>query len=269
MCTQVTTFSNTPLSTYLELKKHKRPHLLSSLPITHSDPKHFHTKYLQLEDGNKLHKQSYIRLKHVYQIELSKLRANLWRGPAHKLRLDEESYGFLMGELERLPASWKDTNTLEETAYRRLKTLADSNRQTPAVRTAPLVPQQHTPRRQHPDSPGSYAAALNAISPLPQPQRQNSRPHYDPIYGRDYAPVPVPSQYPSNDPRQPLFAPRRVESEGSRLENGYGAVKSTYRATEYSSARADDEGGLGGWGWGKWVLGVVAFGGLVWLWNRK
>lgn len=82
-----------------------------------------------------MNKQSYVRLNHIYRVEISSLRtfaknktASAKECRAYKLRLDQESYGVLMHDLGlgHPTSPWEDSATLYETAARRLLELASS-----------------------------------------------------------------------------------------------------------------------------------------------
>ncbi|KAF4627837.1 hypothetical protein G7Y89_g10312 [Cudoniella acicularis] len=119
----VTTFTDTPLSSYIAQRTRR---LQGSIPIFHPDstpstPEETHLSQLNLENG-KLHKQSYIRLKHTYPIHCSLLRTfKPWqRYRAYKLRIDQESYGILMQHLRRKKEEWVETEDVRNMASRRL-----------------------------------------------------------------------------------------------------------------------------------------------------
>src|SRR5664279_5071481 len=108
--------------------------LRGSIPIFHPDsepltPEESHLPQLRLENG-KMHKQSYIRLKHSYPIHHSHLRSyKPWQKlPAHKLRIDKESYGILVQKFRRKKEEFVETREIKQTALRRLQLLAAAER---------------------------------------------------------------------------------------------------------------------------------------------
>jgi hypothetical protein len=97
--------------------------IIESVPESHNDIPPA-TKSLALENGS-LRKQSYVRLDHTYQIPLPMLAQYSWRRcRAYKIRISKSSYTTLMEELGLVPEVFEETNTLYETADRRLSDLA-------------------------------------------------------------------------------------------------------------------------------------------------
>ena len=98
--------------------------------------------HLQLEEG-KMRKQSYVRLKHIYQVPANFLRQySLWHSRAYKFRLCKTSYDQLMEELRLVPEPFECTATLFETKKRRLHALANSNGEATLPLPTPAVPLQ-------------------------------------------------------------------------------------------------------------------------------
>jgi hypothetical protein len=98
--------------------------------------------HLQLEEG-KMRKQSYVRLKHIYQVPAHFLRQyTFWHSRAYKYRLCKTSYDQLMEELRLVPEPFECTATLFETKKRRLYALANSNGEATLPLPTPAVPLQ-------------------------------------------------------------------------------------------------------------------------------
>ncbi|KAH8685459.1 hypothetical protein BGZ60DRAFT_395218 [Tricladium varicosporioides] len=103
----ITTFSDTPLSIFLQSRNRRNR---KATPIFHPDftaneEGEAYTVQLYLENDRKLHKQSYVRLSHVYQVPacfLQSLSFQSRKSAAYLTRLDYESYAILMNQL-RLP----------------------------------------------------------------------------------------------------------------------------------------------------------------------
>jgi hypothetical protein len=98
--------------------------------------------HLQLEEG-KMRKQSYVRLKHIYQVPADFLRQyTFWHSRAYKYRLCKTSYDQLMEELRLVPEPFESTATLFETKKRRLYALASSNGEATLHLPTPAIPPQ-------------------------------------------------------------------------------------------------------------------------------
>ena len=83
-----------------------------------------HIPQLHLEEGS-LHKQSYVKLKHIYQVDASKLHKFSWRrSRAYELRLEKQSYVTLMHCFKFEVGRWQDTDTISQTAEGRFDALA-------------------------------------------------------------------------------------------------------------------------------------------------
>ncbi|TVY15317.1 hypothetical protein LARI1_G009302 [Lachnellula arida] len=124
----MTTFNDTELDAYLA-ERTRRHHLRSSIPIYRPDlaPAPDGVPHLYLEK-NTMHKQSYVRLKHIYQIDASKLYTFTGkRSRAYELRLWEPSYVTLMHQFGLEVENWHDTDTIAQTATYRLDVLAHSH----------------------------------------------------------------------------------------------------------------------------------------------
>ena len=132
-----------PLDSYRRKRIHA-PHFQSSIPIYQPDSdiengqeEHISISHLRLE-RKKLCKQSYISLKHTYEIPISTLRTYGYRGcRAYKFRLNSASYNTLMTNFGMPVEKFESTETLWETVDRRLGALVASGRVHP-------TPQQQT-----------------------------------------------------------------------------------------------------------------------------
>lgn len=140
------------LAAYLK-RRQRRQHYQKSIPILKSSVEplnnidHDSMKKLILEKGA-LRKQSYVQLRHTYEIPVSMLCQYAWKScRAYKMRLSSSSYNILMRELGLLPEIFEKTDTLFETEGRRLSALANSYAPSPSA--SPLLPASLSP----PDSP--------------------------------------------------------------------------------------------------------------------
>jgi len=292
-----TSFGSTPLSKY----NTKRQYLEPSLPISqpgNDDAEtarlHNHTKQLHLENKKSMHKQSYVRLKHVYRVEVSTLRTFVKKRPsekvcrAYKIRLDEESYGVLMQGLGLEKETWEDTRTLYETSPRRLRALANSTDTTREPATMAASTSQSQPQvdsesqlydyiRAQQSQPRPHRVSSDAIhthhTPLINSTRTTTSPYFEtrhPLLSQQTRNPPPASTYYNPPSLSPLPQPARHYGTLS----GYPAAR---RAEPYayasvtsppqrryippSSAAAEDDGGS--W-WGRFLVGVCVIGGLVW-----
>ncbi|KAH6663405.1 hypothetical protein B0J14DRAFT_609396 [Halenospora varia] len=125
----ITTFSDTPLLIFLQSRNRRNR---KAIPVFHPDSMEneedeVHTVQLYLENGRKLHKQSYVRLSHVYQVPACLLRSlsfHARKSAAYLTRFDFESYTTLMNQL-RLPRDVVfDTREVAENGRQRLAELA-------------------------------------------------------------------------------------------------------------------------------------------------
>jgi hypothetical protein len=200
-----------PLEKYLKKRIHSIHHQ-KSLPIHDPEGKNIasfglpYPTVLRLEEGRKLHKQSYIRLEHTYEIPVSRLRQYGFSScRAYKIRLTEKSYKILMLELGMVPRVYHKTNTLYETADRRLAALARSTGglsfvvpdpkplSTADERTAIYTISRTSQAPPH-AAPAPHIARTNgttphaALSPVPV-----AAPHIPRVYSsQSYNPQPVP-----------------------------------------------------------------------------
>jgi len=200
-----------PLEKYLKKRIYSVRHQ-KSLPIHDPEGKNIasfglpYPTVLRLEEGRKLHKQSYIRLEHTYEIAVSRLRQYGFSScRAYKIRLMEKSYKILMLELGMVPRVYHKTNTLYETADRRLAALARSTGGSsfvvPDPRPLPTADERtaiytisRTSQASAHTAPTPYVAhpygtiPRAALSPVPV-----AAPHIPRVYSsQNYNPQPVP-----------------------------------------------------------------------------
>lgn len=124
----MTTFNGKDLDTYLA-ERTRRHHLQSSIPIYRPDlaPASDGAPHLYLEKDT-MYKQSYVRVKHIYQIDASKLYTfSGKRSRPYELRLCEPSYVTLVHQFGLELENWHDTDTISQTATDRLNVLAHSH----------------------------------------------------------------------------------------------------------------------------------------------
>jgi hypothetical protein len=187
----VTTFSDTSLSSYIK-KRPRMRHMLLSIPIHDPaadtlDTAEYNIEQLHLEKDD-LHKQSYVRLQHTYEVPSSMLcRYNFRTRQAYKLRLTEHSYKTLMGKLNATPEPYIETALVPITSESRLVGLAFSagragrtpTRLPPSIASTrpvyvppPSTPYQHTYPR--------YYGTVSPSPPTPRyPVPSNTAPPYD------------------------------------------------------------------------------------------
>jgi hypothetical protein len=164
-----------------------------------------HITQLHLEKG-KLHKQSYLRLKHIYEVEIGNLHTFKWRNyPAWKLRLSKESYKLLMKELDLTEEEYNETDMVPRTARLRLEALARAEAPPPppprVIRQQP--PQYHIPTENRYSPPGSYPTHTNIYSNYGTPV---------------YAEVPRVSRPSNNVPvRPPVWSEPRYNTWAQRV----------------------------------------------------
>jgi hypothetical protein len=138
-----------PLDSYRR-KRIRTPHFQSSIPIYQPDSdvencqeEDISIQQLRLEE-KKLRKQSYISLKHTYEVPISTLRNYGYRRcRAYKFRLNSASYNTLMTDLGMPVEKFESTGTLWETVDRRLGALVANQRVHP-------TPQQETHYTENP-----------------------------------------------------------------------------------------------------------------------
>jgi hypothetical protein len=215
---------------------------------------------LRLEEGRKLHKQSYIRLEHTYEIPVSRLRQYGFSScRAYNIRLMEKSYKILMLELGMVPRFYHKTNTLYETADRRLAALARST-----GGSSFAVPDLN------PLSTADERTAIYTINRTsPAPAHTASTPHIAPTYGTapHAAPSPVPvaaSHIPlvySSQNYHPQPVPVYVSSAHASYSSHYTPESHSQRWTtpEEESCNSGESGIIF-----ICILGFVAVGN--WLW---
>jgi hypothetical protein len=285
----LTTFSNISITRY-QTDKLQSNHLQDSTPILHPESEAFQGKQLTLEKDGKLHKQSFVRLKHVYGIEVSKLRVYRWKCKAHDFRLDESSYGDLMETLGLVKEEWEDTDSALETATRRLHLLARPNSQQVSERqlAETTVPPQ-TPRT--PSTFDYYNSHRSWLTSNTNPQSrhdssisapvipQPSMAYYDRLADQvnatrnsaRHAP-PVPPQ----EARQPQSYYNPPTWPNSAIpQRNYDTVQTSSRPDRYIQPRnyvpprsePDDENSS--WLFVKCVVGFVAVGAFYWWWDSK
>jgi hypothetical protein len=282
----LTTFSDIPLTEYLA-KKSRLGHLRQSISIIHPDSEAFHGKQLMLEKEGKLHKQSYVRLKHVYQIDISKLRVYRWKCKANSLRLDESSYGDLMDTLGLAKEEWEDTNSLLENATRRLRllALAKSN----ARQSSEPQPAETTIRVQQPRTPDTFDYYNDQPSWLnsntnPQSRHdssfstpvtpQQSRAYYDRLAAQAnnnarHAPPVTPQQRPNSIYNSPTWS--NIASIQAQ-QRSYGTVRPdryVQTRSSYIPPRPEPEEEGSSWLFVKCVVGFVAAGASYLWWDAK
>jgi hypothetical protein len=178
----VTTFSDKTLSEYIQKKGGRNHHIQDSIPISHPDPESVELEdILQLYlEKEAMHKQSYIRLKHIYQVPISSLCQNKkHKFPAYRLRLSQASYNILTQKLGITPDYFEETDTIRASAPRRLRLLAQA--QAPA--TAPTPTPELSRTSLHPaPSPQLHNIRPNDIRPnYTPPARILPRPQYTPV----------------------------------------------------------------------------------------
>jgi len=260
------------LQTY-QNKRRKVPHFHDSIPITHPESGSYAGEQLKLEKKNKLDKQSYVRLNHIYRIEASKLRGFVKR--ACNLRLDENSYEALMGKLKLSKDDWVNTNKLRQTKDQRLLALANSNPST-----------QQTSTHQPADTVGDYSSHLYRIMSETTPQ---TRPHSNtalPITPQPYrthlpdnahstravcTPLVTPQQQARtyyNPPTWPTTTPIAISQRtyGTVYPDRYIQPRSS---SSYAPPRPDPEDESSSWLFAKCLVGFIAVGGLVWWWDAS
>jgi hypothetical protein len=235
-------------------------------------------KQLRLEHAGNMYKQSYVRLKHTYQVEISKLRTFAKKCRAYKLRLDEKSYGILMGELGLVKETWEDTNTLYETKSRRLRVLANSNSNPRQIET---IPRSVRTSSGDLEGLGYYITEPFRLSSqtLVHQYQNRTHQHISPSHA-----VPATPQHQSTlPPESRLYfnaLSERLNSSGAP-PRGYGTLYTPPRSDPYASSWSFPQSGYVPpsppsssdsdrfWPLFTCLVGFLGVGGLVWRWYGK
>ena len=141
------------------MTKRNRRDRKNTISIYHPDSDELvdsHEVQLHLEKG-KLHKQSYLRLQHIYEVKVSSLQTLKWRNsPASKFRLSQESYVILMAKLNLKAEEYVETIMVPRVMRQRLLVVdAVARVQTPLPQARPARYQPAQYRSPFEDEPSS------------------------------------------------------------------------------------------------------------------
>lgn len=163
----ITTFSDTSLSKYSTMRRHKEASIPiydpETIPLTSG--KGLALIQLKLEKG-RLKKQSYVRLQHTYRVPVSMLRQYAYRkGRAYKRRLSDVSYNTLMRLLALSPEKYEKTADLIETKDQRLLEQAGSGFP-PIIQTKRVQRPAQSTRGAPQSLPYTLYGAINTNPPM-------------------------------------------------------------------------------------------------------
>ncbi|KAG9229063.1 hypothetical protein BJ875DRAFT_547272 [Amylocarpus encephaloides] len=278
----ITTFSGTTIEKY-EVQRFRLPYLKRSLSIHHSNsepPQDSHMKQLRLEKG-KLRKQSYVRLKHVFRVDIGKLHTYKWRkSPAYKWRLSKESFDDLVHELDLPKPIYIETDVVVRTSKTRMQALART--QTPRTQTPRTPPPAnsdptisgervlYTSRRERYDPPNQqydHSSFFNATS-TPASQEHD----------RYSIPV-VPGSYQHYFNHQARTSVHNNQTH-SQVGCDYGSISASHppvteqrsntalRLPQYEGHTYPTEEEEDGTSWLGVGLGLAAALTMIWIWRK-